>query len=114
MIELAAAVSGACFYDCGKMVRFVTPHRPDDRDVIDYAADMRKPIGDRRSAPTVTCELALTGDNWPAHFGKIVAKADHVDELAGPLIILGVERVNVADSATHEQKDDRLCFGGRV
>ena len=51
------------------------------------------------------------GNHRPLHLRDVVAEADGVDQFAGPLVVLGIERVDVADAAAHEQKDDRLGLG---
>ena len=48
------------------------------------------------------------GDHRPLHLRDVVAEADGVDQLAGLLVVLGIEGVDVADAAAHEQEDDRL------
>ena len=55
MIELPAAMAGAGFDHGREMVAFVAPHRSDDGDLVDHAADVREPIGNRNAA---TCHSA--------------------------------------------------------
>ena len=111
MIELPADMPGAGLDDRRKMVRLVAPHRPHNRQLIDHAAQVRKPIGDRNPRLAVAGELSLAIDNGPLHLGQVVAEPDDVDHLARPLVIFRIERVDVADPATHEQKDNRLRLG---
>ena len=48
------------------------------------------------------------------HVGDVVAEPDHIDHLPGPLVVFGVEGIDVADAAAHEQEDDRLGSRGEV
>ncbi len=114
MIELPAAVSGASFDDRGEMVRFMAPHRSNDRNVVDDTSHMWKPIRDRNTTLAITRELALAGNDRPAHFGQVVSEAYHVDQLAGPFVIFGIESVDMANAATHEQENDRFRLGRKV
>ena len=59
----------------------------------------------------VARERALAGNHRPLHLRQVVAEADRVDQLAGPLVVLRIERVDVADAAAHEQEDDGLRLG---
>src|SRR6202030_2916631 len=60
---------------------------------------------------TVAPKRALARDDGPAHFCQVVAEADDIDPLARPFIVLRIERVDVADAAAHEKKDDGLRLG---
>ena len=55
--------------------------------------------------------LGITGRFISAH---VVAEADGIDQLAGVLVVLRIEGVDVADAAAHEQEDDRLGLGLEV
>ena len=59
-------------------------------------------------------ERAQAGDHRPLHLGEVVAEADGIDQLAGPFVVLGIEGVDMADAAAHEQEDDRLGLGLEV
>ncbi len=108
MIELPSAMAGGGFDDGGKMIALVAPHRADDGDVVDHAADVRKPIGDRDAGFAVAREGAQAGNHRALHLGEVVAEADGIDELARALVVLGIEGVDVADAAAHEKEDDGL------
>jgi hypothetical protein len=56
----------------------------------------------------------MAGDDRPLHFREVVAEPDRVDQFAGPLVVFGIERVDVAHAAAHEQEDDRPCTGRKV
>jgi hypothetical protein len=47
----------------------------------------------------------VAGNNRAFHFGKVIAEADSIDHRPGPFIILGIEGIDVADAAAHEQKN---------
>ena len=110
MVERAAAMAGLGFDDGGKVIAFVAPHRADDGDVVDHAADVREPVGDRHAGLAVMLEGAQAGNDRTLHLRDVVAEADGVDQLAGVLVVLGVEGVDVADAAAHEKEDDRFGF----
>src|SRR6187551_2282102 len=55
-------------------------------------------------------EGTQAGNHRTFHRGLVVAKANGIDEFPGPLVVLGIERVDVADPATHEEKNDRPGF----
>ena len=73
----------------GKWFALVAPHRPDDGDLIDHAADVREPVGHRNAGLAVTRERPQAGNDGPAHLGQVVAEADGVDQLAGPALSFG-------------------------
>ena len=108
VVDLPPAVPRAGLDDGGKVVDLGAPHRPHDGDVVDPAAHVREPVRDRGSRLTVPGERAPAGDDRPLHFRAVVAEPHRVDERTGPLVVLGIERVDVADAAAHEQKDHRL------
>ncbi len=91
MIELAAAVAGAGLNHCGKVVAFVAPHRPDDGELIDDAAYVREPVGNRDPDCPYLVKVRQTGNDGPPHRGNVIAEADGIDQFAGPLVVLGVE-----------------------
>src|SRR6266542_5068636 len=49
----------------------------------------------------------MTGNHRTLHLRQVVAEPDRVDQFAGPFVSFWIEGVDVADPATHEQKDDR-------
>ena len=100
--------------DRRKMIALVAPHRAHDGDLVDHAADVREPVRNRNARLAVPRERALAGDDRPLHLRQVVAESDGVDQFAGPLVVLGIERVDVADAAAHEQENDRLGLGREV
>src|SRR5262249_45703857 len=50
-------------------------------------------------------------NHGPLHFRHVVAESDGVDHLSGPLVVFRIERIDVADSAAHEEENDRLRLG---
>ena len=107
MIELPAPVPGAGLDHRREVVALVAPHRPDHGDLIDHAADVGEPVGDRDARLPVPRERPQAGDHRPPHLRQVVAEPDRVDQLARPLVVLRVEGVDVADAAAHEQEDHR-------
>ena len=99
------------FNDGGKMIALVAPHRPYDGDVVDHASHVGKPIRNRNSRLAVLSKLAMAGNDRPLHFRKVIAKPDRINQFAGPFIVFGIKRIDVADAATHEQENDRLGLG---
>ena len=65
MIELPAAMPGAGLDHRREMVRLVAPHRADHGDLVDHAADVREPVGDRDAGLAVPGERAQAGDHRP-------------------------------------------------
>jgi hypothetical protein len=110
VIELPAAMAGARLDDGRKMVPFMAPHRSHDGDIVDHAAHVWEPIGNGNSGFAIASERPLTGDYRPFHLRLIIAETDRIDELAGPLVVLRIERVDMTYAATHEQEDHRLCL----
>src|SRR5207245_1725806 len=47
-------------------------------------------------------------DHRPLHFGVVVAKTDRIDKFAGPFVVFWIERVDMADTAAHEEENDRF------
>src|ERR1043165_2310079 len=60
----------------------------------------------------MTRERAQAGNDRTLHRRQIVTKSNRIDELAGPLVILGIERVDMTDSAAHEEENDRPGLRG--
>ena len=108
MIKLASAMAGAGFDDGGKVIALVAPHGADDGDVVDHAADVGEPVGNRNAGLAMALEGAQAGNHRALHLGEVVAEADGVDELSRVPVVLGVEGVDVADASAHEEKDDGL------
>src|SRR5580765_391282 len=106
VIKLPAAMAGAGLYDRGKMIALVAPQGTNDSDIVDAAADMRKPIGDGDAGFAVAREGAQAADHRALHFGEVVAEADGVDEFSGVFVVLGIEGIDVADAAAHEKEDN--------
>ena len=111
MVELPASMPRTRLDHRREMVRFVTPHRSDHGNLVDHAADVRKPVGNRNARLTIATKSALARNDGPAHLCQIVAEADDIDHLARPFIVLGIEGVDMADAAAHEKKDDGFHLG---
>src|SRR2546423_1856207 len=56
----------------------------------------------------MTGEGAQARNNRAFHRGQIVAKPDRVDEFSSPLVILGIECVDMANPAAHKEENNRL------
>ena len=52
--------------------------------------------------------VRVAANDRPLDLGDVVAERGDVDHLAGVLVALGIEGVDVAHAAAHEQEDDRL------
>ena len=85
----------------------VRDHRPDDRQVVDAPADVRKQVADRDAALAVVAELPGAAE----HVADVVelrrVRLD-LDRLAVLAVEpgLGVERIHLRRPAVHEQEDD--------
>src|SRR5262245_58870365 len=100
-------------FDNGReVITFVAPQGPYDRDLVNDAADVWKPIGDRRAGLAIILEGAQATYNRALHLRHVVAEADGVDQFAGVLISLGVEGVDVADAAAQKEKNDGIGLLG--
>ncbi len=104
-------MSGRRFDHRREMVPLVTPHRTHDRDVIDHATDIRKPIGDRGAGLPITREGAVASNDRALHLCQVVAETDGVDEFTHVLVAFRIKGVEVTYTPTHEEEDDRLRFG---
>jgi hypothetical protein len=51
------------------------------------------------------------GDDRPFHWRQVVAETDRIDKFSRPLIVLGIERIDVAHPAAHEEEN--YGFGAR-
>src|SRR5262249_33705142 len=114
MIERAAPMSRTRLDDGREMVSLVAPYRPDHGQLIDHAANVRKPVGDRDARLPIPRECAQTGNHGPSHLGLVIAEPDDIDQLPRPLVVLRVEGVDMADATAHEQRDDRRRSGPEV
>jgi len=47
-------------------------------------------------------------NKWAGKLIDVVGFGDNLDQLAGVLVVLGIEGVDVADAAAHEKEDDGL------
>src|SRR5438128_69199 len=72
MVELASAMPGCGLDDGGEVVAFVAPHRAHDGELVDHAADVRKPVGDRDARFAVLLEGAQDGDHGPLHLRDVI------------------------------------------
>src|SRR5581483_8173650 len=97
-----------------KMIALVAPHRANDRDVVDHTADVRKPIGYRDAGFTVTREGAVTRNHGPFHLREVVAESHGIHDFAGPFVVFGIERVDMADAPAHEEEDHRFGLGRKM
>ncbi len=89
MIECAAAMAGLGFDHGRKMIAFVAPHRAHDRDVVDHAADVGKPIGDRNARLAVVREGAQAGMTGRFIVGELSPKPMASMNLPACLLSLG-------------------------
>jgi hypothetical protein len=67
MIELTPTMASTRFDDGGKMIALVAPHRAHDRDIVDHAADVWEPIGNRNAGLAVASKGAQARYHWPPH-----------------------------------------------
>ena len=114
------------------MVVIGGPHRADDSDIVDHAAQVRPPVTDFDAALPPLGEadlhwvdglhqLACGGGELydvvlePVRFENVSVRRVG-DGLAGVLVQLrlGVEALEVAGAALHEEPDDALGLGGEV
>ena len=102
------------------------PHRPDDRQLVHVARDVRKPVAHLDTALAVSPEpdlkrvelvaLVAVGVGHDETLDRQLGGVLHLgercvgDRLAGVLVEhrLGVEALHVADTTVHEQPDDAL------
>ena len=108
MIKLSPPMPGARLDHGRKMVPFMAPHRTDHREVVDDTADIRKPVGNWNARFAVPRERAQAGNDRASHGGEIVPESNSIDELARVFVPLGIEGIDVADAAAHEQENNRL------
>ena len=101
-------MTGLRFNHGREVVALLAPEGADDGDIVDHAADMGEPVGDGDAGFAVVLEGAEAGNHRALHLGDVVAKANGIDELAGVLVALRVERVDVADATAHEEEDHRV------
>ncbi len=97
-----------------EMICLVAPHRPHYRDVVDHTSDLRKPVRNRDTRLSVACEGAMTRNDRTLHLGQVVSKSNRVDQRARPFVSLGIEGVDMADPAAHEQENDGLDARGEM
>ena len=58
------------------MVDLLAEHRPNHSDVIDDAAKVGEPIGNRSAGLPITGEDSVTGNDWPLH-RRLIVCAQH-------------------------------------
>src|SRR6185369_6994570 len=102
MIEYAATVTGARLDNGRKVVPFMAPHRTYDGDVVDDAADVRKPIGHRNAGLAIARERPQARQHRPPNRRHVIAETDGVDERAGPFLVFGIKGIDMTDAAAHE------------
>ena len=107
-------MAGARFDDRREVVAFVAPHGAHHGDLVDDPANVRKPVRYGSAGFAMPGEGAVTRNYRALHGGQVVSETHGIDQFAGMRIALRVKGVDVADSAGHEQEDDRSGFGSEV
>ncbi len=99
----------------GRVDDHVAVARPDHRDVVDAARDVREEVGDLDAALAVLLERPARAQQLGVALDQLVLG---LAELLGPPLPfelvqerLGIERLQVAGPAGHEQEDDRARLG---
>ena len=97
------------------MLGEVRDHRPDDRQVVDALADLRKQVADRDAALAVMAEFPRAAQHVAdvVELRRVRLDLDRLPVLAVEPR-LGVERVDLRRSAVHEQEDDARGLGRKV
>ena len=111
MIELPPAVAGGRLNDRREMIALVAPNRAHHRELIDQSSDTREPVRHWNARVAVAREGSQARDHRTFHLRHVIAEADGIDHLPGPLVAFRVKGINVADATAHEKKDDRFGFG---
>ena len=108
VFELPQRLAGGSFQHCRKVVRLMAVHGAHHGDVVDHFTDVREPVRDRNARFSVVLVRAQNRNHGPLHGRVVVAEADGIHDLAGVLVVLGIERIDVAHAAAHEEEDDGL------
>ena len=56
----------------------------------------------------------MAGNDRTLHLGQVVSESNRVDQRARPFVSLGIEGVDMADPAAHEQENDGLDARGEM
>ena len=110
IIESASAMAGLRFDHRREVIAFLAPEGPHDRYVVNYTANVGKPVRDRCARLAIVLESPQTGDNGALHLGNVVSEADSIDQFTSVLVAFGVKSVDMTDAAAHEEEDDRVGF----
>ena len=111
MIERAAAMPGGRFNHGRKMIALVIPHGTHHGNLVDHAADVRQDVGHRNSRLSARFKRADTRNDGPLDLGDVVSECGAVHHFPGMLVVLRVERIQLADAAAHEEIDDGFGLG---
>jgi len=114
---VAALDSPGVHHQHGRAVdRRVGGHGVDECDIVDMLGDVGEQIADPFATLSVLLEIPARLDDPPLVFVSTAPEGFHGDDLVvTPLHRrLVIERIDVAWSTVHEQKDDAFCFGCKV
>ena len=114
MFDEAIAMAGGHFDDGREMIGFMAIHGANDSDLIDHSADAGKPIGDGNPGLSELRKSPAARNDRPSHGSEVVAKTNGVHQRPSPFVVFGIERIDMADAAAHEEIDDRLSSSGEV
>src|SRR5260370_19363487 len=103
MIELASAVPRGSLDDRWKVIALVAPHRAHHGELINHFADVREPVGNRNTGLPILFERTQCGDYRPLHWSYVVSEADGIDQFTGVLVVLRIERIDMADATAHDE-----------
>ena len=99
----------------GRVLGEVRDHRPDDRQVVDALADMRKQVADRDAALAVVPEFPGAAEHVAdiVELRRMGLDLDRLPVLAVETR-LGIKRVHLRWPAVHEQEDHARRLGREV
>ncbi len=111
MVERAAAMPRGRFNDCRKVIAFVIPHGTHHGNLVDDAPDIRQDVRHWNARLSTRFKRPDAGNDGPLDFGHVVSECGAVHHFPGMLVVLRVERIQLADAAAHEKVDDGFGLG---